>query len=217
MSKVFVIEREIDVNLAIFGATGSVGQRLVEQALEQKHRVTAFGRNPDKLELKHDQLKLMQGDVLNYAAVEKAVKGQDAVLCALGAGRNGSLRSEGTKNIVRAMEANGVKRFICQTTLGVGDSAATLNFYWKYIMFGLLLRDAFADHGRQEEIIKASPLDWTIVRPGAFTNGERTGNYQHFEGAKKVSLKVSRADVADFMLKQLSSSTYLHKAPGLSY
>lgn len=207
------------MKLVIFGATGSIGRQLVEQALAQGHEVTALARNPVKLDLKHPNLKVVQGDVLDFAAVEKAVQGQEAVLCALGAGRKGTVRSEGTQHIVRAMEKAGVRRFICQTTLGVGDSQGNLNFFWKRIMFGLILREAFIDHVNQENYIKQSRLDWTIVRPAAFTNGQRTGVYRHGFTAsdKALTLKISRADVADFMLKQLTDNTYLHKTPGLSY
>ncbi len=156
---------------------------------------------------------------MDLASVESAVLGQDAVLCALGAGRKGTIRSEGTRNIIRAMERAGVRRFICQTTLGVGDSRGNLNFFWKYIMFGLFLRQAYADHVLQEDYIKQSRLDWTIVRPGAFVDGNGTGEYRHgFPGTDKtIKLKISRADVADFMLKQLTDKTYLKKTPGLSY
>ena len=207
------------MNLVIFGATGSVGRELVRQALEQNHSVTAFVRNPAKLAQRHERLELFEGNVLDYACVQSAIKGQGAVLCALGAGRKGGVRSAGTLHILRAMKAQGVRRFICQTTLGVGESWENLTFFWKYLMFGLLLRPAFADHVLQEEYIKQSHLDWTIVRPAAFTNGECTGHYQHgFEGGRKgLELKIARADVADFMLKQLADERYLHQTPGLSY
>ena len=207
------------MKLVIFGATGSIGRQLVEQALAQGHAVTALVRNPAKLNLKHANLRVVQGDVMDFAAVEKAVQGQEAVLCALGAGRKGTIRSEGTRHIVCAMEKAGVRRFICQTTLGVGDSEGNLNFFWKRIMFGLILRDAFTDHVSQEKYIKQSRLDWTIVRPAAFTDGKHTGVYRHGFTAsdKALTLKISRADVADFMLKQLTDKTYLHKTPGLSY
>ena len=117
------------------------------------------------------------------------------------------------------MEKAGVRRFICQSTLGVGDSQGNLNFFWKYIMFGLLLRRVFADHVSQENYVKQSHLDWIIARPGAFTDGNRTGEYRHgFPGTDQTTeLKISRADVADFTLEQLTDDTYLHKTPGLSY
>lgn len=153
--------------------------------------------------------------------MEKAVQGQDAMLCVLGSGgkRKGTIRSEGTRQIIHAMEKAGIRRFICQTTLGAGDSWGNLNFFWKYIMFGTLLRDVFADHERQESYVKQSRLNWTIVRPGAFVDGNRTGNYRHgFPGTDKTSkLKISRANVADFILKQLADDSYLHKTPSVSY
>lgn len=207
------------MKLLIFGSTGSIGRQLVKQALEHGHTVTAFARDPSKLDIKHDNLKVVQGDVMDLPSVEKALQGQDAVLCSLGAGRKGMVRSAGTRNIVRAMEKTGIRRFICQSTLGVGDSWDNLNFLWKYIMFRGLLRQAYADHVSQEDYVKQSHLDWTIVRPGAFTDGNRTGEYRHgFAGTDRTTtLKISRADVADFMLKQLMDDTYLHKTPGLSY
>ena len=209
------------MKLVIFGSTGSVGCEVVEQALQQEHTVTAFTRNPAKLKVNNPNLKIFQGDVLDLSAVEEAVQGQDAVICTLGSGQKltGNLRSEGTRQIVKAMEKNGVQRFICQTTIGTGDSWGSLNFYWKYIMFGLILRNVLADHEIQEQDVIQSGLDWTIIRPGAFVEGDRTGNYRHgFPGTDKTSkLKISRADVADFILKQLVDDTYLHQAPSLSY
>ena len=209
------------MKLVIFGSTGGTGREVVKQALEEGHTVTAFARNPGKLNLQHANLYVMQGDVMDSSSVEKAMAGQDAVVCLLGAGNNltSTIRSQGTQQIIQAMEKSGVKRFICQSTLGAGDSWENLNFFWKYIMFGFLLRKPFADHQKQETYVKASSLDWTIIRPGAFVEGTRTGNYRHgFPGTDKTSkLEISRADVADFILKQLTDNTYLGKTPGLSY
>ncbi|NEN97150.1 MAG: SDR family oxidoreductase [Moorea sp. SIO3I7] len=209
------------MNILIFGSTGGTGRQVVEQALEQGHRVTAFARNPAKLDINHANLKVVQGDVMDVTSVEKAVQGQEAVVCVLGAGQKmtGTIRSEGTQQIIHAMEKAGIRRFICQSTLGAGDSWENLNFFWKYIMFGFLLRHVFADHQRQENYVQQSSLDWTIVRPGAFVDGNRTGKYRHgFPSNDKTSkLKISRADVADFILKQLADEKYIHKTPSLSY
>ena len=209
------------MNLLIFGSTGGTGRQLVQQALEQGHTVTAFARNPAKLEIQHPNLKVVQGDVMDSTSVEKAVKNQDAVVCVLGAGQNmtSKIRSQGTQQIIQAMDKGGIERFICQSTLGAGDSWENLNFFWKYIMFGFLLRKPFADHQLQENYVQQSRLDWTIVRPGAFVDGERTGNYrQGFPGNDQTSkLKISRADVADFILKQLTDNSYLHQTPSISY
>jgi putative NADH-flavin reductase len=209
------------MKLLIFGSTGSIGRQLIQQALEQGHAVTAFARDPAKLNIDHASLQVFQGDVMDYAAVEQAVQGQEAVLCVLGSGgkRKGKIRLEGTRQIIQAMEKTGVRRLVCQTTLGVGDSQGNLNFFWKYIMFGFLLPQVFADHGLQEDYIKQSNLDWTIVRPAAFTDGDRTSDYrQGFPGNDQtLKLKISRADVANFILKQLADNSYLYKTPGVSY
>ena len=206
------------MKLIIFGSTGSVGRQLVEQALEQGHAVTAFARDPEKVAVKHANLKFVQGDVMDSASVEKAVQGQQAVLSSLGAGVKGMVRSEGTRQIVCAMEKAGIRRLISLSTLGAGDSWETLSLKYK-ILFRTLLRKALADHEAQENHIKKSQLDWTIVRPGGFTNGRRTGVYRHGFAItdKTVKAKISHADVADFMLKQLGENTYLWKTPGLSY
>lgn len=207
------------MKLIIFGSTGSIGRQLVRQGLEQGHLVTAYARDPSKLDIRHDNLKLVQGDAMDLSSVEKAVQGQDAVLCSLGAGAKGTVRSRGTKNIIRAMEKVGIRRFVCQSSLGVGDSWGNLNFFWKYVMFRGFLRQAYADHVSQEGHVRQSGLDWTIVRPAAFTDGNLTGEYRHgFPGNDKTTkLKVSRDDVAEFMLKQLTHEEYLRKTPGLSY
>jgi len=209
------------MKLVIFGATGTVGREVVQQALEQGHTVTAFARRLNKLEMQHPQLNLAQGDVMDALAVEQAIRGQDAVVCVLGSGKTlkSTIRSEGTQQIIQAMEAVGVRRLICLSTLGMGDSWSNLDFYWKYIMFGFILRQVFADHERQEALVRNSNLNWTIVRPGALTDGPRTGHYRHGfpSTARDIILQISRADVADFILKQLSDQSSLYQTPSLSY
>ncbi|MEO1590189.1 MAG: SDR family oxidoreductase [Cyanobacteria bacterium J06632_22] len=209
------------MKLVIFGATGTVGAEVVQQALEQGHTVTAFARNLTKLDIQHPHLSLAQGDVMDASAVEQAISGQDAVVCVLGSGKQlkSTIRSEGTQQIIQAMEKVGVRRLICQSTLGAGESWSNLDFYWKYVMFGFILRQVFADHERQESLVRSSNLDWTIVRPSAFTDGPRTGLYRYnFPSTdRNITLQISRADVADFILKQLSDQSLLHQTPSLSY
>ena len=212
------------MKLIVFGATGGTGQHLVKQALAQGHMVTAFVRNPAKFGVSHTGLRIVQGDVLDAASVEQAVSGHDAVLAALGAPARDTnkVRSEGTRNIISAMEKTGVRRLVCQTSLGYGDSIQVLDrtpFYFRHIIVPFFLRRAFADHQLQEDLIQRSRLDWIIVRPGNLTDGERTGRYRHgFQATDKtITVNISRADVADFMLGQLSDNTYLRKTTGLSY
>ena len=209
------------MKLIIFGSTGSTGRQVVTQALEQGYDATAFARSPEKLDQKHEKLQVIKGNVLDFASVERAIQGQDVVLCTLGLPPmdKSNLRANGTKNIIRAMEKTGIKRFICQSSDGVGDSRETLPLLMKYLIVPFMLRRAFADHEIQENYIKESQLDWIIVRPVALTDGEHTGSYQHGYTAdnKTVTFKISRADTADFMLKQLADNNYLHKTPSISY
>jgi putative NADH-flavin reductase len=213
---------EKKLKLTIFGSTGGTGRQVLEQALEQGHDVTAFVRSPEKLNQKHEKLRVVKGNVLDFASVERAIQGQDAVLCTIGLPAfmdKSNLRANGTKNIIRAMEKTGVKRFICQSSGGVGDSRDTLPFLMKYLIVPFMLRRVFADHEIQENYIKESQLDWIIARPTTLTDGEHTGSYQHGYTAdnKTVTSKISRADTADFMLEQLANNHYLHRTPSISY
>ena len=204
------------MQLLIFGATGGTGRELVREALDRGHSVTAFARNPSTLR-EREGLSLIAGDVLDASAVERAVAGHDAVLCAVGrpASKPGRVRSQGTRNIVQAMQRAGVRRLVCQSTLGTGDTRATLPPLYRYALVPLLLRRTFTEHERQEAFVRASRLDWTIVRAGALTDGERTGTYGH--GRPGAEFRISRADVADFALGLVADGTYLRESPGLSY
>jgi len=209
------------MKLVIFGSTGGTGRELVKQALEQGHSVTAYARDPAKIgNLQHSRLSVLRGDVLDPTTVATAVAGREAVLSSIGAGaERTTLREEGTRNIIEGMQGAGVKRLICQSSLGVGESRANLSFFTKYIIVPLFLRHPFADHERQEAVVKQCRLDWTIVRPPHLRDGPRTGVYRHGFPTTDTSIKgwISRADVADFMLKQLADDTYLRQTPGVSY
>lgn len=209
------------MKLLIFGATGGTGRELVQQALASGHSVTALVRDPARIETKsHENLTVVRGDVLDPAAVESAVAGHEAVLVSIGAGAaRATVREYGTRNIVNAMQAAGVSRLICQSSLGVGDSRANLSFFTRYIVVGIFLRHAFADHERQEAVVRQSSLDWTLVRPPHLKDGPRTGSYRHGFPVTDKSIKgwITRADVADFMLKQLADDTYVQRAAGVSY
>lgn len=206
--------------IVIFGATGGTGQELVKQSLEQDLEVTAFVRDPKKLNIKSKNLTVIKGDVLNAEEVDKAIQNQDAVICSLGmpASDKSTLRRDGTKNIIKSMEANKVDRLICQTSLGFGDSKEVLPWHMKYLIVPFILKNAFKDHALQEAAIENSNLEWTIVRPGNMTNGKKTDAYKHgFEPTDRIKLKVSRADVASFMLKQIEDQKYHFEKVGISY
>ncbi|WOD41698.1 SDR family oxidoreductase [Nodosilinea sp. E11] len=206
------------MNLLIFGATGDTGRELVKQALALGHTVTAFSRHASDLVSQYPTVKVAEGDVTDLATVEQAVQGQDAVLSALGSAslkRNPAL-VEGVQNIVKAMEKHQVRRLIYQSSLGVGDSRKQVSFLVRYIIIPLVLRNAIADHADKERIIQQSSLDWVIVRPAGLTNDDRTGEYRAGETIE-FGARIARADVADFMLKQVTEDAYLKQTPGVSY
>lgn len=204
------------MRITVFGATGTVGTHVVEQAVRRGHEVTAVTRDAQRV--RTAGVRVVESGLGDRAALRAAVAGQDAVVVVLGAGRKGGVRAAGTAAVIEAMRAEGVTRLVVQSTLGVGDSRGNLNFVWKRLMFGLLLRPAYADHVAQEEQVRASGLDWTVVRPAAFTDGPLTGEYRAGFGPEvRSSLKVSRADVAHFVLDQLADDTYRHDTPALAY
>lgn len=209
------------MNIVVFGSTGGAGRELVRLGLRYGHTVTAFARDESKLADMHDsQLRVVQGDVLDPDSVAASIAGQEAVLSAIGAGRARTrLREDGTSNIVKAMELAGVRRLVSLSSLGIGDSRSNLPFVVRYFIFPTVLRHTMADHERQEQVIRQSDLDWTIVRPAYLTDGPLTGAYLHGFSVNEKNLKgkVSRADVADFMMKQLEDRRYVRKAPGLSH
>jgi putative NADH-flavin reductase len=206
----------------IVGATGGTGRQLVTQALERGYAVTALVRDASRLPVEHAQLTVIQGDVLDERSVEAAMRGQEAVLSALGHRQYfypTRILSEGTRNILRAMETHGVPRLVCETSLGIGDTAGRMGLYYTLLVIPLILPFYFWDKTRQERAIAASTVEWLIVRPGVLNNGDKRGRYRHGRpvGSFFVTVRISRADVADFMLNQLASDTYLRTAPGICW
>ncbi|MGH9465391.1 MAG: NAD(P)-dependent oxidoreductase [Thermoanaerobaculia bacterium] len=208
--------------ILIVGATGGTGRQLVTQALERGYFVTALARDPSRLDVDHPSLTVLRGDVLDYVSVEAAVRGQDAVLCALGHRRYFQptrILSEGTRNILRAMATHGVQRLVCETSLGIGDSAGRMGLSYTLFVVPVILPFYFWDKTRQERLIAASEVEWVIVRPGALNNGAPRGRSRHGRGVGSFlwTVRISRADVADFMLNQLTSDTHLRTAPGVCW
>lgn len=217
------------MKLTIFGATGATGQCLVEQALDQGHDVTAFARNPLALTRRHAHLSIVTGDVFQQASVVEAVANQEAVLCAIGGHdrlrvalsrhpRQPGLCTVGARNILDAMKKYHVSRFICLSAWGVGESKNRLPFVFKHIILPLLMKEEYEDKEAQGQLIRQSTLDWTIVRPARLTNGPRTGRYRMQSSLEFSSQSsISRADVADCMLRQLTDATFRQKCLEVSY
>ncbi|MEM8730761.1 MAG: NAD(P)-binding oxidoreductase [Pseudomonadota bacterium] len=208
----------------VVGATGTIGRLTVAALLAEGHRVTAFARRPERLQMSDPNLRYAAGDATSLSDVRAAVSGHDTVIVALGAGasRSSRIRSQGTLTVIRAMQETGVSRLICQSTLGAHESWSNLNFFWKRIMFGALLKPVFKDHELQESLVQASGLDWTIVRPSAFSDGDvaepTTAPKVGFGPQEpRLRLKIARREVAGFLTRLVQDTTYLHRAVALSH
>lgn len=210
------------MNVLVFGASGGTGRELVKQALAQRHTVTAFVRDPGNFAIIRDRLTVTTGDVVDSARVEQAVRGQDAVMSALGSSRSLTRHpalAKGVRNVVKAMEQEGVRRLVYLSVLGVDDSRRQLGWLDRFIVVPLVLRNVVGDHATQEGLITRSSLDWVIVRPPRLTDGAHTGRYRGGENIKagRMSASISRADVADFMLRQMVDETYVHRSLAIMY
>ncbi len=209
------------MNILIVGATRGVGSQLLAQVLAKNHRVTVLARDPARIQKNDNKLRVLQGDILDPDSVNAAVEGQHAVCIAIGRGptrKPVSLFSEGTKNLIVAMKRLSVSKLICVTGIGAGDSKGHGGFLYDKIMNPLLLKTTYEDKDIQESLVRDSNLEWVIVRPGFLTNGPRTEKYRALTDLQGVKAgKISRADVAHFILTQLDSMTHLRKTPLLTY
>jgi putative NADH-flavin reductase len=207
------------VKVLIIGATGATGKSLMREALAQGHKVTALARNPSAAASEDHRLRVVEGNALDAPSLEAAVAGQDAVLSALGtrSARPTTLFSESTHNLIGAMDKHGVRRLVCITGVGVGDSKGHVGFLYDRIIRPFVVKNIYDDKERQEEAIKQSNLDWVIVRPAQLTDEPAKGEYGVYLKGSYTVKTISRADVAAFMLAQLTDDTYVHKTPVISY
>lgn len=209
------------MRLTVFGATGETGRLLIEQALAAGDHVVAYARDPSKLELKHGHLTVMKGELSDTPGIERAVSGADAVISFLGPrGRSkGKPITVGTENIIAAMKKHGVRRLVISSTASAKDPNDKLELRFR-IMIGivkLFIHAAYEDIIRTAETVRNSDLDWTIVRLSMLNNGPRSGKVKAgYMGRGEVGTRISRADIADFMLKQVQDKKYLRQAPLIS-
>ena len=188
----------------------------MNQALGKGHNVVAFVRNPAKFQIHHKNLSVVEGDVLNKGQVENAVNGCDGVLFAVGVKpwKEKPICTEGIKNVIAAMQKHNVRRLVAESAYGIKETRK--GFYGRLLWIGI--KKIMKDKETMEDAIDASQLDWVIVRPTILTQGPKTGKYRVGQDLRVGILpKISRADVADFMLKQLEETRYLHQSPTISY
>lgn len=208
-------------NIVILGATRGVGRELLTQALEAGYQVTAFARTAASIPIQHKRLGAVAASVTDDEAIlANAIRGQDAVISTLGRGM--SLKSENliqrsVPAILSAMHAQGVRRLIFTSAIGVGDSIKDAPLFSR-IMARLLLSDLYADKAAGEALIRRSDLDWTLVQPAQLTDGPLTGEYQAGEHLKLRGMpKISRADTAHFLLRELESPAFVRKIVTIAY
>lgn len=208
------------MQVLIIGASRGIGLETTRQALAAGFEVRAFARSVDLINITNPKLTKVRGDALNGQDVKAALSGIDAVIQTLGVGfgdlfRPVHLFSEATRLLVAQMDAQGVKRLICVTGFGAGDSKASIGPLQRLPFLALFGR-AYEDKSRQERLIRESGLEWTIARPGVLRGGPATGRYKILTDASQWRNGViSRADVAEFLVRQLRDRSYLRQAPVL--
>lgn len=208
------------MKLAIFGATGKTGAPLVEQALAAGHTVVALARDLSKLALKNERLTVVQADIASPPQVAQAVLGADAVLSVLGPASNAPdfQISRGMANIVAAMQQTGVRRLVVSTGAAVGDPNDAPKLFHRVmnVLVQTTAKNVYLDMKQTADIVRASDLDWTIVRVPMLTGGAKTGSVRVGYVGKGPGARLTRADLAAFMLGQVDDKTYLHRAPAIS-
>ncbi len=206
------------MRIAVFGATGGTGSQVVQQGLAAGHQVTALARDPSRLAGADPNLTVIAGSVLDAAPVQQTLQGADAAVVSLGNTSNNPdyIVSQGTEVILDAIrQLGGPRRLVVVSSIGVGDSKDQVPFAFKMLM-KTVLRKAMEDKERQETLVKASGLDWIIVRPGGLTDGPATGQYRAGLDPKISAGQIARADVAAFVLQQLTDDTYLRQTPAIT-
>jgi putative NADH-flavin reductase len=201
------------MRLLLLGATGRTGGELLLQALTQGHQLTALARDPGRLSVPDERVHAIAGSATDPAAIHAALEGQEAVLCSLGprspkALLGFDLMQETVEALIPSMQAQRVGRIVMLSALGAGQSAGHAPAAFR-LMFRTLFRQVGKDKAIAEAMLEDSELDWTVVYPPSLTNGPRTGSYRHGQAIQIRGMpRISRADVAEFMLAQLTDPRY---------
>lgn len=203
------------MKVLVLGATGGTGRLIVGDAKAKGHSVAALVRSKASADL--PGASIIEGNARDEATLARAMDGCDSVVSALGTGmghRKVDLLTVATRALVAAMTRNGVRRLVCISALGVGDSRGHGGFVFDRLFQPLLLSQAYKDKGRQEATIRASALDWVIVRPAMLSDDPAQGSVRAVTNLASINGgKVARADVARFVVDQLTTDTWLRRTP----
>jgi uncharacterized protein YbjT (DUF2867 family) len=206
------------MRIAVFGGTGATGRLLIAQALDEGDSVVAYARHPEKVGIAHDRLAVVEGELSDAPAIERAVEGADGVTSLLGQGFpvKGTPIAYGTRNILAAMKKHDVRRIVAVATASAPDPEDRPSLRSRFFIgiAKLFLRPAYDDVVATARAVRESDRDWTIVRPPFLNDGPKTGRVVvGYLGDGVTRTYLSRANAADFMLKQLRSDKYCGKAP----
>lgn len=210
------------MNITIFGGTGTTGLILIEKALKEGYSVTAFARNPSKITIQHNNLKIIKGELTDLPKIEEAIQTADAVISLLGPiqGSKGFAISDGIKNIIKVMEKQNCKRLIATATPSFKDGNDKFQFGFALAVFSvkMFMKDVYNDINLIGRNISESSLDWTIVRLPMLSDKPDGGKINvGYIGDGSINLfSLSRIDLAFFLLQQVKDRKWLHKAPVLS-
>ena len=218
-----MLDKGTDINVTVFGATGQIGRHVVAALLAGGHHVTAYVRNPGKLGHSDPRLVTVTGELSDKARILQAVRGSDAVISALGPmlgrGSTGTPVTDGTTNIVAAMQAEHVGRYVGLATPSVPDGRdePTLKAKILPVVAGPLFPNALTELIGMTTAVTQSDLDWTIARITRPTGGKPKNTVRAgFLGRDKVGSVMSRADIATFLVAQLTDETFSRAAPAIS-
>lgn len=209
------------MKILVIASSRRIRRQLAEQAQAEGHEVTALEGKLPRFRWRRPRHRLVKGDVLNESSLAPAVAGQDAVLCWLtqkATRQPTTYLWEGTANLIRMMEKHGVRRLICISACGAGDSRGHCGFFYDKIVQPLFLKQVCEDRDRQEELIRGTQLDWVIVRPARLTKGRARGEYMVLTDLRNFKARrITLVDAVEFVLKQLSSNFYLFQTPVVTY
>jgi len=201
------------MKVLVIGAAGKTGKVVVEQAVAAGHQVTAFVQKAD--EVQDSNVRVVEGDATKGADVDAAVRGQDAVIDTIGGKtpyKETTLESSAASAIIESMQQNGVRRLVVTSMIGEGESQANATI-WERLLVSTMMRGTDKDKAAMESTVEASRLDWIIVRPAILSDGPAEGDARVFNAATgEKAHKITRADLAAFMVTQLDSDEYLHQA-----
>ncbi|HTK20215.1 MAG TPA: NAD(P)H-binding protein [Mucilaginibacter sp.] len=216
------------MHILILGSTGRTGRLLLQEALKRGHRVTILISHKGALKINPGLVEMYEGTPLNQFTLADAMRGCDAILSTLNISRisdfpwsklrtSKDFLSASMKHIVEAATENNIKRIVITTAWGVAETRKDIPFWFRWLIDNSNIRYPYRGHEEQEALLKASNLDWTIVRPVGLTDSEKIREIKvTFDRQPKPSLTISRRNVALFMLDALEKNLYNRQCPVIS-